>query len=122
MAIGDFPPNGNGSYRPDRVAAATATLAPGNDRRTETTPEPVVATGRALVPTAPTVRPSAPAGMTRGGAEPAFLAQLIANTIGLPQTRARRRVTPTDGNAAYRAAEDLGRAAPRPGRRLRRSA
>ena len=60
------------------------------------------ATGQALVPTAPSPPTDAPL----AGARPsgAFLAQLIATSLRLPQTRARRRAEPGDASAAYQAA------------------
>lgn len=49
-----------------------------------------------------------------------FLAQLLANRIGVPQTRARRRALPADGSARYAAAGSLS-CAPRIGITDRRS-
>lgn len=36
-----------------------------------------------------------------------FITQLLANRIGVPQTRARRRALPADGSAHYSAAGNL---------------
>lgn len=57
--------------------------------------------GRALtVVAAPSAREAAT--LARGDA--AFLAQLIATKVQMPQTRARRRAEPDEAIAAYRAA------------------
>jgi hypothetical protein len=59
------------------------------------------ATGRALVPTAPSPHTdAAPVGVRPSGI---FLAQLIATSLKVPQTRARRRAEPGDASAAYQA-------------------
>jgi hypothetical protein len=60
------------------------------------------APGRALVPTAPVAASNGigTVGCSRG----TFLAQLIATTLKLPQTRTRRRAEPGDASAIYTAA------------------
>jgi len=60
--------------------------------------------GRALAVTAP--RSASPEPATNYRPAP-FLAHLIATREHAPQTRERRRVSPADANAAYRAAAAL---------------
>lgn len=62
------------------------------------------ANGRALI--ALETRQAPPRGSRAGHSAP-FLAQLLANRIGVPQTRARRRALPADGSAHYDAAGSL---------------
>lgn len=69
-----------------------------------------------LAPRAPGSGIAAP----RSGPSSAFLAQLLANRIGLAQARRRRRAGPQDSAAHYRAADGLGRDAAAGGRRDRR--
>jgi len=61
-----------------------------------------LASGRALVPTAPSTASNriGTVGPSRG----TFLAQLIATTLKLSQTRTRRRAEPGDATAIYAAA------------------
>ena len=62
------------------------------------------ASGRALVPTAPTPVPeSGLDGFTTSRPSVQFLAQLIATALRAPQTRARCRAEPADASAVYAA-------------------
>jgi hypothetical protein len=70
----------------------------------------------ALVPIAPTDCETSAAYANRPNAD--FLAQLIAISEKIPQTRMRRRAEPQEAIAAYRA---RGRSAARSGRALSRS-
>ena len=61
------------------------------------------ATSRALVPTTPTATRATGHGDVDGRPRGAFLAQLIATDLQLPQTRARRRAEPADASGCYAA-------------------
>jgi hypothetical protein len=66
------------------------------------------ASGRALVPTAPTPVPeSGLDGFTTSRPSLPFLAQLIATALKAPQTCARRRAEPADATAIYAAGAEL---------------
>jgi hypothetical protein len=56
--------------------------------------------GRALVRLVPDAHETHPHRAVRGASS--FVAQLIANVSGLPQTRERRKADPADVIAAYR--------------------
>ena len=95
MNIGDISgnnrPYGTGPRPAGRVEPASAAKSAGNDARPNgdagRSPE-----ARALVPVAPKGAGDAPARMARP-----------ANAAGFEQTRVRRRATPADSQAAYRA-------------------
>lgn len=106
MNIGDISgnnrPYGTGPRPAGRVEPASAAKSAGNDARPNgdagRSPE-----ARALVPVAPKGAGDAPARMARPANAAGFIAQLIATSIGVEQTRVRRRATPADSQAAYRA-------------------
>jgi hypothetical protein len=81
-------------------------------RRTE--PSEPAQVSRALVPVAPAQAPHADFSGPRRSA--AFLTQLIAGHVQMPQTREKRRAEPGDAITAYRAASSRNLA--RAGRRL----
>lgn len=81
--------------RPRSAAASRAIVAP-------------VSGGRADAPHYVRVRHAAP-----------FIAQLVANRIGMPQTRQRRRAAPQEASARYGEADALD-PAPKTGTRARR--
>jgi hypothetical protein len=80
----------SGSKRPEPEQASGDTLV----GRTGAT-----ASGRALVPTTPLPRDGDLC--FRGRPSGAFLAQLIATALKVPQTRPRRRAAPQDASRAY---------------------
>ncbi|MBI5112808.1 hypothetical protein GJ689_06485 [Rhodoplanes serenus] len=97
------------TIRPIDSASRGTVPPPRPLRRVETvepvTPaEPAAATSRALVSQAESRPPPRPAGRNLAS----FLAQLIATSRGLPQTRERRRAEPDEAGAAYRAALRAG--------------
>jgi hypothetical protein len=61
--------------------------------------------GRALI--ALEARQAAPRHEPHARHSAPFLAQLLANRIGVPQTRTRRRALPADGSARYAATGNL---------------
>lgn len=65
--------------------------------------EEVASLAVALVPVAPS--PHRARGFANPRPDPSFVAQLIATSEGLPQTRALRRAAPADAMSAYRAGQ-----------------
>jgi len=84
----ELPPSG--SRRPEPAQVSGDTLV----GRTSAS-----ASGRALVPTAPLPRDGDAGARWRPSG--AFLAQLIATALNMPQTRPRRRAAPHDASRAY---------------------
>ncbi|HXK54492.1 MAG TPA: hypothetical protein PK405_07380 [Hyphomicrobiales bacterium] len=89
-----------GGARRDVIGEADATASggqdDGRDQRREASRNLIALEAAPQAPRAPRARHSAP-----------FIAQLLANRIGLPQTRQRRRAPAEDGSARYNAAEAL---------------
>jgi hypothetical protein len=89
----------------------TAALLPSTHLRTAAaSPAPVVeepaAPGRALVALTAAHAAVRPLARQPDRSRVGFIAQLIATERGLPQTRPRRRVAPSEALAAYRAAQN----------------
>ncbi len=109
-----------------RISSATGGRRASEDRRARSAPDDrdarQTADSRALVPVSP---PSSSASSSdersrfrpRRGADPAFLAQLMANRADMPHTRVRRRAEPEVADAAYRTGEERSRYQ-RPGGKL----
>ena len=86
---------------PDRTAIRLAPQYAGGSTRATEGAETEAEVGNALV----TIEPPAPAErapLTTQRPAAAFVAQLIATQMQAPQTRERRRIEPSEGNAIYR--------------------
>ena len=86
------------------VGPDKARLAPqyaGGVTRTPEDAEPEAEVGSALVSIEPP-EPAERAPLTAQRPAAAFVAQLIATQMQVPQTRERRRIEPGEGNAIYR--------------------
>lgn len=118
MGIEDISGRGRAGSRHEplaRVSPATASARTARDDRARH--EDLGSPARALVPVAPQ-EDRAGIRMARAVTAAGFLAQLVATSIGAEQTRARRRASPADTRAAYRATHAAVRSAPTLGGRL----